>query len=121
MTLTYQFDAAIAAHKKWLERLEQFADGSGSETIDYESVGDAARCDLGQWLAGDGRKFSHLDGFDRLEDVHASFHKTALQAVALVRQGSHLQAHMLIAGRLADLSVEIVQVIEELKRDFHAA
>ncbi len=121
MTLTFQFDAAIAAHKKWLEHLEQFADGSGSETIDYDAVGDATRCDMGHWLAGEGRKFCHLHGFGHLEEVHALFHKTALQAVTLIRQGSHLQAHMLIAGRLADLSVEIVQVIEALKRDFHAA
>jgi hypothetical protein len=99
---------AIDAHVRWRQRLEDYISGSGSL-----GAGDAAdddRCDLGQWLHGEGQnRYGHLALFEDLKTAHTQLHERVGTILGRLRAGQRDEA-------LADLrSVEYSRATARVK------
>lgn len=73
-------DDAVLAHARWKIRLTAYAnkpDGS----IDPVQLGTDNKCELGQWIYGEGAQHDTLPEFNTLRDAHAKFHRCAAEAV----------------------------------------
>ncbi len=121
MLFSFEFDAAIAAHKIWLRHLDFSVAGIETRHLDLDAAGDAASCSLGQWIAGPGKDFAELHNFGHLVEAHRLFHEVAADVVRHGRDGNPEHAESLLKGHLADLSVELVLLIEAMKREYHTA
>src|SRR5689334_24920780 len=80
------FDDAIKAHSSWKMRLAEYLrkpDGSLKAT-DVEADN---KCPLGQWIYGEGAKFSTLSEYSTLKSQDASFHKAAGNVVRKADSG----------------------------------
>ena len=119
MPFSFEFDAAIAAHKIWLQHLDFSVAGIETSNIDLDAAGDAVLCSLGQWIAGAGQNFTGLHNFAHLVETHQLFHAAAADVVQHWRDGDPEHAESLLKGHLADLSVELVLLIEAMKREYH--
>jgi hypothetical protein len=121
MPFSFEFDAAIAVHKIWLRHLDFSVAGIETRHIDLDAAGDAVSCSLGHWIAGAGQDFTGLHNFAHLVETHQLFHAAAADVVQHWRNGHPEEAESLLKGRLADLSVELVLLIEAMKREYHTA
>ncbi len=119
MSFSFEFDAAIAAHKQWLQKLEFFIYSTLEPEVDIDAASDFNNCSLGHWLNGAGLQFSDLKAFPRLTKVHKLFHTVAGDVVCLMRENQPGMADQLLKGQLTELSRDIVFLIEELKQEFH--
>jgi hypothetical protein len=74
------FDEAIIAHSQWKLKLRSYVaqpDGSlkaGEVQLDN-------KCSLGQWLYGEGQKYSGFPEYATLKEEHAKFHKAAADII----------------------------------------
>ena len=121
MTFSFEFDAAIAAHKIWLQRLELFLDAIDESGLDIDSVSDPSACSLGQWLKRSEAKLGTLNQYRDLQKKHDQFHLIASEVVRAKRTGGLKQANSLLKGPLSDLSREVVLLIEDIKKQVHGA
>lgn len=119
VSFSFDFDNAIVAHKVWLRHLEFFIEGLETDFVGLDSIDDYTRCSLGQWIGGPGQKYAGLACFSRLDTVHRQFHKVAAQVAGHIRDARLKEADALLRGPLSGLSAEIVQILEEMKQDFH--
>ncbi len=112
------FDDAINAHAQWKVRLRRLLDGTSNETIDAETVARDNVCVLGQWLYGEGSKYSAHPAYAKLKNEHASFHKCAGQVVRFVAGGNKAAAEATLDsnGEFSQRSIHVVLAIRELKR-----
>ena len=117
---TFEFDNAIAVHKYWLRHLELFIRGIEFDASEMSEVGNSRHCALGKWLGACAEQLSTLTGFTRLTEVHEVFHATAAEILRLVRNGQAAAAEYLLTGRLAELSAEMLRLLEALKRESQA-
>lgn len=117
---SFDFDNAIVAHKVWLRHLEFFIEGLETDFVGLDTVGDYTRCSLGQWISGNGQKYAEMAYFPQLDAIHRQFHEVAAQVVGHIHDAHLKEADKLLRGPLSDLSAEIVQILEEMKQDFHA-
>lgn len=112
---------AIDAHIRWRHRLEEFIRGTSQEQLVVETVAADNRCELGQWIHGDGRRqYGQLDLFVDLEAAHALFHQLAgdILATAMggqrddalikLQTGSFPRASGKVKNLLAKLYVEVL-------------
>ncbi len=68
------FDDAISAHAQWKMKLSLYLlhpDGS----LDAATVSLDNKCPLGQWIIGEGAKYSTLPEYAQLKTQHTRFHK----------------------------------------------
>lgn len=121
MAFSFEFDAAVSAHKHWIQKLEFFTYSTNPVEVDMDAASDFNRCALGLWLNGAGQQFSGLGSFPKLQQAHRLFHTTAGDVVCLMRENQASMAEFLLKGQLAELSKDIVLLIEDLKREYHAA
>jgi aerotaxis receptor len=79
------FDEAIASHQQWRVTLRNAALKGGQVDADQLRRDDC--CELGHWIHGSGaRVWSTSPGFDRLVDVHRTFHVEAAKVADTVNQ-----------------------------------
>jgi hypothetical protein len=82
---------AIDAHVRWRQRLEDYIRGAGPL-----GAGDAAdddRCELGQWLHGEGQnRYGHLELFEDLKSAHTQLHERVGNILGRVRAGQRDEA-----------------------------
>ena len=118
---SFEFDAAIAAHKIWLQRLELFLDSIDESGLDIDSVADPSACALGKWLESSEANLGMLSQYRELRDKHQQFHLLASDVIRAKRDGQQLQANSILMGPLSDLSRGVVLLIEDIKRQVHGA
>ena len=80
------FDQAIAAHSIWKRKLTQYL-GHQDGSLKASEVGMDNKCALGQWIHGEGSKFSTLPEFSTLKGEHARFHKAVAEVLKKVESG----------------------------------
>lgn len=112
------FDAAIALHAKWKMMLRSYVakpDGSLNPAI----VADDQNCDLGKWIAGEGRKFASLPEYSTLASSHARFHKAAGDVIRRADAGEDMEMEIAPSGRSEFLSASsgVVQALMDLKNE----
>ena len=87
------FDAAIGTHSKWKRNLRRsLAINDGCLHPDDFRADD--KCELGQWIYGEGAHHSALPEFANLKYAHARFHTVVAELVAKANSGEPVNAEM---------------------------
>jgi methyl-accepting chemotaxis protein len=108
------FEAMIAAHRAWREKLQDAIAGRG-ERIDVERASVDHACALGKWIYGDGKVCSGSREYEDLRSKHAEFHICAGQVAQLAQSGDSVGAQNVLAGQFTELSAQTVGTIRMMK------
>jgi hypothetical protein len=79
-------DAALNAHSLWKKRLQEAIETGHSE-FQVDVVKKDNACQFGQWLYGLPEKDKNGTDFNHIKELHAEFHKTAADILALAVNG----------------------------------
>jgi methyl-accepting chemotaxis protein len=105
------FGTAIEAHRQWKMRLQAVIESRSREKLDPMVVCRDDRCDLGDWIHGEGgRQFGAEPQFADLRRKHAYFHVCAGRILSLAQSGQTdlAMAEMSPGGEFARASWEVV-------------
>lgn len=110
------FDHAIAAHSKWKATLTEYLK-KPDRSLNAAQVSLDNVCELGKWIAGEGRQYATLPEFAKVKDDHARFHKVAAQVVERANAGERLVEETALGARsdFASASSAVVRSIVALK------
>ena len=108
------FYHAVEAHIKWKIRLQRHLDGTSNEELNADVICLDNQCTLGQWIYGDGQKYKNMDGFDKLRDTHANFHKCASEVVRKADTGEKTEAENIFKNDYALLSKDITRMLVKM-------
>lgn len=111
------FDQAASAHISWKEKLLQFlADPDGSLSVSDVGVDD--QCELGQWIYGEGTRFSAYPQYQALRRNHASFHEAVAEVIRGAQLGLSVRAETALGkdSPFHRASAAVVSAILDLKR-----
>jgi hypothetical protein len=110
------FDHAIAAHSSWKQKLSNYL-REPDRSLDPSEVSSDSRCDLGKWLAGEGKKFMRHPEYGAVVSEHARFHKAAPEIVRRANAGEHLVDETALGGKsdFASASTAVVRSLVALK------
>lgn len=111
------FDEAVSMHTKWKRKLRHYVaqhDGSLSPaevSLDH-------KCVLGQWIYGEGAKYSSLPEFTKLKYEHARFHAVAAEVVMKANSGESVSSEMAPCSnsKFSTASSAIVMAIIAMKK-----
>jgi hypothetical protein len=84
-------DDAIQAHASWKQKLATYLKKPGDRSKPAEIRADN-RSELGQWLHGEGKKFSMLAEYTALVMENARFHRAAAKVVEKANAGQEINA-----------------------------
>lgn len=85
------FDDAITAHTQWKMKLSSYL-SHPDDSLDVASVSADNKCLLGQWIGGEGAKYSSLPEFAKLRTEHTHFHKAVGDVVRKAAMGQNVTA-----------------------------
>lgn len=110
------FDHAIAAHSEWKRKLANYL-ANPDHSLKPDEVGSDNRCELGKWLAGEGKKFSKLPEYNAVVSDHARFHKVAGEIVHRANAGQKVAEEIALGAKseFASASTNVVRSIMALK------
>lgn len=110
------FVAAIEAHRKWKDRLSDYAQGLSNEKLDHSIICRDDQCALGKWIYSSGSVFTgHLPLFHQLKAKHAQFHISAAEVVEKVQQGHKEEAvELLLEGEFPKSSRDVQSLLSKL-------
>jgi len=110
------FDHAISAHSQWKQELSSYVQ-KPDRSLDPSVVGSDNRCDLGKWLAGEGKKFARHPEYSAVVSEHARFHKAAGEIVRRANSGEHVAEETALGTKseFAAASNAVVRSIMALK------
>lgn len=109
------FQAAVAAHQKWKNRLQACIDGCGEETIDPRVVCQDNQCVLGKWINGPGGvTFAGSVIFSQLKIEHAQFHVIASNVLLAVYGGRADEAKVMLDGIFIQSSLKVQKLLAQL-------
>ena len=113
---SFDIDAAIVTHERWLPWLEQALHGVRDERLRPEVIVDDRCSELGQWLHGKGREaLGHFPAFDMLMRRHLYFHQQAAAFLTHAEAGEGPQAGQAYK-RCQHASRQVVLLLKELRR-----
>lgn len=106
---------AISAHVKWKVRLQDYLNGTSTETLDPMVICRDDQCTLGKWIHGPALQHFHdQDAFHALRADHAQFHFIAGNVVKKMQDNDPAGADALMEGDYARTSRRVVQALNEL-------
>ena len=110
------FDHAIAAHSAWKTKLAAYLK-KPDHSLNAAQIALDTACDLGKWIAGEGKQFSGLPEFAKVKADHARFHKVAAQVVERANAGEQLLEEVSLGAKseFASASNAVVRSIMALK------
>ena len=111
------FDQAIAAHSAWKTKLRQYIshhDGS----LKLADIAVDNKCELGQWIHGEGSRYSKLPEYATLKNEHARFHKAAADVVRKADSGQSVAEEVALGGKsdFSAASSAVVLAIATMKK-----
>ena len=111
-----EFDQAIAAHAAWKSKLAKYLKNP-DHSLEPSKVAADDQCELGKWIAGEGRKFTKLPEFATVKSDHARFHKAAASVVQRADAGQNVSEEVVLGGKseFAMASASVVRSIMALK------
>jgi hypothetical protein len=123
MRLTFDGDGkmnleeAIEAHASWKSKLAACLKRQ-ADCLRAAEIRAANRSELGQWLHGEGMKFSSLAEYNTLVREHARFHRAAARIVekAVARPGAVGDADLIGDSEFASASQNVVAAITALRK-----
>lgn len=113
----FDFSQAVGKHLEWKTRLRNAA--LRGEQLDAATIARDDCCPLGQWLHGDGRRWSTRPRFTTLVQEHAGFHRAAGQVAQLVNRGDREGAFRLLheGSTFAGITQQVVMAIKALQAE----
>ncbi len=106
------FDEAIKAHSAWKLKLSGYLkkpDGSlKSSEVQMDN-----KCSLGQWIYGEGLKWSSLAEYSTLKVEHQKFHKAAAAVIQKADSGASVAEDTAIGGK-SDFSTSSTAVVSAI-------
>lgn len=110
------FDEAIRAHSDWKMKLRTYLRNPDGSLKSVEIAPDN-KCALGQWIHGEGTKWSSLPEYETLKTEHAKFHKEAAQIVTKADSGQNITEEIALGGSsgFATASSSVVSAIMKMK------
>jgi Chemoreceptor zinc-binding domain len=110
-------DTAISAHENWKLRLENYLAGKSSEDLKPEVICLDDKCQLGQWLHGNGKmRLGAYPAFSLLIARHQYFHVQASSVVALQQAGKGVEAQQVLTGNYTHASKQVILLLNALKQ-----
>jgi len=109
-------DKALDAHRQWKATLQSAA--ANGKTLDVATIQRDDCCDLGKWLASDGRRlYSSRPEFTNLVNKHSEFHAIAGVVAGLINGGEKdvVRSHLRGGSHFAFASTEVSVAITLLK------
>lgn len=106
------FDQAIAAHAGWKNKLAKYLKNP-DHSLKAAEIALDDHCELGKWIAGEGKQFSNLPEYATLKSDHTRFHKVAADIVQRANAGQKVEEEVAIGGKSAFVSASsaVVQAI----------
>jgi hypothetical protein len=111
------FDEAIKAHSAWKMKLSDYLK-KPDKSLKASEVCLDNKCALGQWIYGDGKKWSTLAEYETLKKEHARFHKAAAEVVTKADSGKDTSEETALGSKseFAMASTAVVTAIMSIKR-----
>jgi len=112
---------AIHAHANWKMKLFSYLDNPdnslSSDQISFDQISSDSACELGQWLNGEGRKYSSAPEFAPLESSHARFHKSAGEILNIANSNGEVAPETVLSARndFANASDEVVEALKAIQ------
>lgn len=101
------FDEAIKAHVLWKMKLSNYLrkpDGS----LKPADIQVDNKCTLGQWIYGEGSKWSVMPEYGTLKSEHTKFHKAAAAIITKADSGQSIGEETALGGRVISLKLRIM-------------
>ncbi len=111
-------EEALQAHSLWKQKLAICLKKPGDALKPAEIRADN-RSELGQWLHGEGKKFSLLTEYNILVSENARFHRAAAKLVEKANAGQEVALSS--DSEFASASQNVVAAITELRKKVSAA
>ena len=110
------FDGAVAAHSAWKAKLSAYL-RNPDKSLNARSIGMDDQCALGQWLQGEGRKYSSDPEFSELKKEYVNFHLAASNLVKRADLGENVSEEATLGANspYAKLSSRVVQLMVKQK------
>jgi hypothetical protein len=110
------FDHAIAAHAAWKSKLAKYLK-SPDHSIKPAEVALDDHCELGKWIAGEGKQFANLPEYASMKSDHTRFHKVAADIVQRANAGQKVLEEVALGAKseFASASSSVVRAIIALK------
>ena len=111
------FDGAIKAHSEWKMKLSSYIRNPDKSLKSSEVCLDN-KCALGQWIYGEGAKFSHLAEFATLKAEHAKFHKAAGEIITKADSGKNVTEEVALGAKspFVEASTAVITAIMTIKK-----
>ncbi|MGO8954015.1 MAG: CZB domain-containing protein [Rhodomicrobium sp.] len=106
-------DEAIQAHSSWKQKLAICLERRRGALKPAEIRADN-RSELGQWLYGEGKKFSLLTEYNTLVSENARFHRAAAKLVEKANAGQEVAISS--DSEFASASQDVIAAITELRK-----
>jgi hypothetical protein len=115
------FEQAIAAHSAWKAKLREYLTKKDGSLSSAEVSADN-KCALGQWIHGEGIRYSKLPEYSILKKEHARFHKAAAGIVLKADSGQSVSEEVTLGSRSAftTASSAVVMAIIAMKKQAQA-
>lgn len=115
--LEFDFDKALTMHRAWKMKFHIALGRVQGEDFDTRPLGDAGRCELGQWLGANAEALGALPAATRLLPVHEEFHRQSQAIADAIREGRILQMSDPAIVAYLELSTRIEELLLQLKHE----
>jgi hypothetical protein len=111
------FDDAVNCHSDWKNRLHDYV-ASPDHSLRVEDVAADHKSKLGQWIRGEGKKYSAYPEFARLMAEHTSFHKAAAEIVRRADRGEDVSGEFAlgVGSEFSLASSVVVLALMDMKK-----
>lgn len=110
------FDEAVRAHSEWKTKLSHYIRKPDGSLKSAEVCLDN-KCNLGQWIYGEGTAFTSLPEYATLKTEHAKFHKCAGSIISRADKGENVTEEVMLGAKseYAVCSSNVVAAIMAMK------
>jgi Chemoreceptor zinc-binding domain len=111
-------DEAMLKHAQW--KIKFRAAMEKKEVMDVQTISKDNCCDLGKWLASDGkRQLGALNSFSECCTKHTAFHVEAGRVATLINEKKYTEAEKMLGpgSRYGEASNAVALAITKLKKE----
>ena len=117
----FDFDTAITMHRSWKMKFHLAIDNIRDRDFDTQSIGDAAQCSLGQWLAANANELKEIVSARELMAIHQEFHRQAESIADAIKNGRIVRLTDKPVVEFGALSAKIEVLLLQLQTDIRQA
>ena len=114
------FDSAIVAHTSWKTKLKAYCDKKDGSLNAADAQSDQ-KCELGQWIHGEGKKWAQKPAFIELKSRHAQFHAAAAALIRKVDSGQSVTTELAVGSgsEFSKCTSAVVNALVKLRDETH--